>query len=136
MKILIIEDEDIKYNHIKNYLNKLGETNITRKISRNGALKHIADKYDNNESYDLIICDNYMPIYDNEPMTIKACGLFIAEHIKHRYGNKFTICICSSGKLDEGKYDFSIAYDSSIDLTEDFEMLLNMVKKHYNTKGE
>ena len=53
MKILIIEDEDIKYNHIKNYLNKLGETNITRKISRNGALKHIADKYDNNESYDL-----------------------------------------------------------------------------------
>lgn len=129
MNILVIEDEDIKYNHIKHYLNEFGETNITRTISRNGALRHISNKYDNNESYDLIICDNYMPIYDNEPMTIKACGLFIAERIKHRYGNKLTICMCSSGELDEGEYDFSITYNPSVDLTEDFEMLLNMIKE-------
>lgn len=131
MKILVIEDEDLKFNTVQRYLSELNEFDITRAKSRNAGLREFTNQQHNNTPYDLVICDNYMPLYDNEYNTTRAYGIDIVNHIRCRDDKTF-ICMCSSGELESAEYNYSILYDSSVYLYDEFKTMLNLAKNHTN----
>lgn len=127
MKIIIIDDERYKYENIADYIRRTGETNISWAKSRNSGLRQIREAYMAGEPYDLVVCDNYMPIYDDEH-NIKAYGMDIVNHLRARYDDSIFICMSSSADLPEGEYDYSITYNSSIELSSDFNEMIQLAK--------
>lgn len=115
MNILIIEDNGYKYKDIKESLNRIFiNPVITWKKSKTSGLM----------TYDLVICDNYLPIFDDE-RTLKECALDIINEIRKSYElNNLKIIVCSAGNLELNNYDFFIHYDSNILLDEEFLKIL------------
>ena len=67
MRILVIEDDDNKFNKIYNTLNNiLNHCEIIRTKSRNSGLSTFFESIKLNEKFDLIICDNFLPFFDDE----------------------------------------------------------------------
>lgn len=124
MKILIIEDNDLKFNNISNILYKIiKDAKILREKSRNSGLLNFFESERSNNQFDFIICDNYMPLRDNDYI-IKPYATEIVEEIRRINENK-VICICSSEKIEECNYDYFIKYDESICMDEIFKNIIN-----------
>lgn len=124
MNILIIEDNGYKYKDIKESLNRIFVNPIiTWKKSKTSGLYAI-EKTSGLITYDLVICDNYLPIFDDE-RTLKECAFDIINEIRKNYElNNLKIIVCSAGNLEPNNYDFFIQYDSNILLDEDFLKIL------------
>lgn len=128
MKILVIEDTDFKYQQILEYLIMNNETNITRATSRNAGLGEMKIADMNNDPFELVICDNFMPIYEDSH-DISPQGLHIVKCIRHKYENVF-ICMSSSDEMEEGDYDYSIKFSPSLDLSADFKDMLYLARQY------
>lgn len=124
MNILIIEDNGYKYKDIKESLNRIfANPIITWKKSKTSGLYAI-EKTSGLIIYDLVICVNYLPIFDDE-RTLKECALDIINEIRKNYElNNLKIIVCSAGNLEPNNYDFFIQYDSNILLDEEFLKIL------------
>lgn len=99
MNILIIEDNGYKYKDIKESLNRIFVNPIiTWKKSKTSGLYAI-EKTSGLITYDLVICDNYLPIFDDE-RTLKECAFDIINEIRKNYElNNLKIIVCSAGNL-------------------------------------
>ena len=118
MKILVIDDNEFKFNNIKKILEKVDvEPEITWAKSRNSGLISILQHnvQDNDlEPFDMLICDNYLPIYDDDWKT-KPFGQDIVEEVRKRFGlTDLPIVMCSSEDVGEFDYNYKIRYDSSV----------------------
>ena len=89
MKILVIDDNEFKFDNIKKILEKVDvEPEITWAKSRNSGLISILQHnvQDNDLApFDMLICDNYLPIYDDDWET-KPFGQDIVEEVRERFG--------------------------------------------------
>lgn len=127
LKIIIIEDEE--YNKLIEILNRiLDNSEIIRAKSRNSALRIIKEYYQRNDYFDLIICDNYMPLFDNDNRII-PCAYDIINYIRKTVSKEVPICVCSSEEIDLCNYDYYIKYDSSLSL----ESYINEYKQIFST---
>ena len=96
MKILICEDNERKYNDIREAIRiVMPEAKITWcKYAKTGVLE-----LKNNE-YDFLIQDMQLPLHSDEKIMIKG-GIYVLqrlEHYQHRYGinPNIKVCVCSS----------------------------------------
>lgn len=134
MRILIIEDNEYKYRDIKNTLVRCLEApEIDWEKSRNGGLLLIKEhNYRNHDPYDMVICDNYMPIYDDEN-NIKPLGLDIVREIRERFELKnLIIVMCSSEEVEESDYNYKIRYDQFVSMDEIFKEIIDDIIKQNN----
>lgn len=131
MNILIIEDDNEKYNSIKTILNNLFDNVcITLEKSRNAGLYSILQhtQKEFSEPYDLVVCDNYLPIF-NDSQEISPFAMDIVYEIRERFHLlDLPIIICSSDFDNTGDFYF-IKYDSSVDLTDDFAEVINDIER-------
>ena len=132
MKIMIIEDDDYKYNKLIEALNKvLDNPKITRAKSRNGGLREIKQCYQTNDYFDLIFCDNYMPLFDDDSQ-IKPFASNIINYIRRTISKDLQICIYSSEEIDSYDYDFFIKFDNNLSLKafiDDLKQIFSIVKQ-------
>ena len=129
MKILVIDDNEFKFNNIKKILEKVDvESEITWAKSRNSGLKNILQHniQDNDLApFDMLICDNYLPIYDDDWET-EPFGQDIVEEVRERFGlADLPIVMCSSEPLEEFGYNYSITYNSSVYMNPMFKEVIN-----------
>ena len=133
MKIMIIEDEDYKYNTVIEVLNKLiDKPIIIIAKSRNSGLRMIKEYYQNNNYFNLIICDNYMPLFDNDNRII-PCASDIINYIKRFISKEISICVFSSEEIDLCNYDYYIKYDRSISqdiFEEELKQIFNIINNN------
>ena len=116
MKIMIIDDEEDKYNKLIEVLNKiLDNPIIIRAKSRNSGLRIIKEYYQNNNYFNLIICDNYMSLFDGDNR-ILPCASNIINYIRRFISKDVPICVYSSEEIDLCNYDYYIKYDRSLSL--------------------
>ena len=128
MKILIVEDNNRKFDDISSAFEECGETDITRRISRNGALKEIRESLTNNSTYDLIILDMQIPIYDDTPNQIQLNGgMEVFERIQ-RWKCNAQVAFCSSEPVECDDAFASIHYKPDINLTPLIRGLLQEVR--------
>ncbi len=132
LKIIIIEDEEYKYNKLIEILNRiLDNSEIIRAKSRNSALRIIRDCYQKNDYFDLIICDNYMPLFDDSSQ-LQPCAYDIINYIRRTISKDVPICVCSSEEIDLCNYDYYIKYDSSLSLetyVNEFKQIFSNINK-------
>ena len=123
MKILLIEDDKLKAANIINDLKLLNETDITHCTTRNSGLSTWRQHLINNTPFEFIISDNIMPLNENGELNAYAAD--ITKHIRHKK-DKTPICICSSDNIDLENIDanYSILYDSSIDMRDAWETII------------
>lgn len=126
MKILLIEDSDYKAKDITDTLAKLGQTDVTRTISRNGGLSTFINTQKSNTPFDFVISDNFMPLYDDSHET-KPFAENIVSEIRRRGYVDTPICICSSSGISKFDYNYFILYDASISMTEKMQHIINSV---------
>ena len=127
MKILIIDDEDYKYKTILNTLNKIIENpNIVRAKSRKSALVTLIN---NNDNFNLIICDNYLPMFDNDLVNIKPLAKLIVTDIRIRLSLNTPICVCSSDEVENCNYDYFIKFDSFTSLEQQLKLIINDIEE-------
>lgn len=134
MKILIIEDNDLKYNSIKDYLNELGEENVTRKKSINGGLMELRNNFDkeSKDKYNLLILDMQLPRYEDEPYKIiETGGISIMKEIE-RKDWPINIIFCSSDSIEISDFEEcshllgAVKYDSSVYLLPEFKKYVDL----------
>ena len=129
MKILVIDDNEFKFDNIKKILEKVdAEPEITWAKSRNSGLISILQHnvQDNDlEPFDMLICDNYLPIYDDDWET-KPFGKYIVRRIRKVLNlTDLPIVMCSSEPLEEFDYNYSITYNSSVYMDPMFKEIIN-----------
>ena len=129
MKILVIDDNEFKFDNIKKILEKVDvEPEITWAKSRNSGLISILQHnvQDNDLApFDMLICDNYLPIYDEDWET-KPFGQDIVEEVRERFGlTDLPIVMCSSEDVGEFDYNYKIRYDSSVIMDEIFKTIID-----------
>ena len=130
MKILIIDDEDYKYNVLSKALNNSFEDlELYRAKSRNSALRLIKSNYRNNDYFDIVFCDNYMPLFDNG-FDIKPYAKEIINYIKKSISNNLPVCLYSSEIEDGVDCDFSIKFDPTLSI----ESYVEKIKQIFNKK--
>ncbi len=134
MRILIIEDNEYKYENVKKILNKLlGNSIIEWEKSRNSGLCAIRNhnfKENEFEPYDVIICDNYMPIYDDE-MMIEPFGADIIREVRKRFKLvNLPIIICSSEEIEDCDYNYMVKYDCSVCMDDKFKNIFDDLLSH------
>lgn len=132
MKIMIIEDEDSKYNKLIEALNKLlVNPQIIRAKSRNGGLRIIKQCYQMDDYFDLIFCDNYMPLFDDD-YQIQPFASNIIYFIRRSISKDVPICIYSSDEINFEDYDYFIKYDGSLStdiIEKEVKQIFNNMKK-------
>lgn len=94
MKILIIEDNDMKYEAIVEYFNSLGEKDISRSKSRNSGL---CELWENSTSdgpkYNIVIIDMMLPIYEDSREMDKYAGIRILKEVdRKKYDIEAVLC--------------------------------------------
>jgi CheY-like chemotaxis protein len=135
MKILIIEDNDLKYNSIKDYLNELSEENVTRKKSINGGLMELRNNFDkeSKDKYNLLILDMQLPRYEDEPYKIiETGGISIMKEIE-RKDWPINIIFCSSESIEINDFEKcpqllgAVKYNSSVYLLPEFKKYIDKI---------
>lgn len=130
MNILIIEDNKSKYKNLEDTLNRVVDNpSITWEQSRNNGLVAIREHNFINDNelvpFDLVICDNYLPIYDDDWET-EPFGQDIVEEVRERFGlTDLSIVMCSSEDVGEFDYNYKIRYDSSVIMDEMFKSIVD-----------
>ena len=142
MNILIIEDNKSKYKNLEDTLNRVVDSpSITWEQSRNNGLVAIKEHNFINDNelvpFDMLICDNYLPIYDDDWET-KPFGQDIVEEVRERFElTDLPIVMCSSEDVGEFDYNYKIRYDSSVIMDEMFKMIIDDINdKKILTKQE
>ena len=123
MKILVIDDNEFKFDNIKKILEKVDvEPEITWAKSRNSGF----NVQDNDLApFDMLICDNYLPIYDDDWET-KPFGKYIVRRIRKVLNlTDLPIVMCSSEPLEEFDYNYNITYNSSVYMEPMFKEVIN-----------
>lgn len=122
MIVLVIEDNENKFNDISDALNRVLEyPTIMWKKSRNSGLAAIIE---NNVrgcdvAYDMVICDNYLPLYDDE-FELRPMASNIIGRIRRNGLTDLPIIVCSSEEVDNCDYDYKIKYEPGIQLDDSF----------------
>ena len=130
MKILVIDDNEFKFDNIKKILEKVDvEPEITWAKSRNSGLIAIREHNFINDNellpFDLVICDNYLPLYDDE-WEAEPFGQDIVEEVRERFElTDLPIVMCSSEDVGEFDYNYKIRYDSSVIMDEMFKSIVD-----------
>lgn len=126
VRVLIIDDEPFKTRDIEETLKRiLNKPVIDTRTARNPGLIAIieADKADN--KYDLVISDNYMPLYDDS-YELEPYGTDIMLEIE-RQGIDCIKLICSSGTVDDVDADYKVVrYSSSVLMDNVFKNALGL----------
>ena len=129
MNILIIEDNKSKYKNLEDTLNRVVDNpSITWEQTRNNGLVAIKEHNFINDNelvpFDMVICDNYLPVYDDEYET-KQFGKYIVTRIrKALHLTDLPIVMCSSEDVGEFDYNYKIRYDSSVIMDEIFRTII------------
>ena len=129
MNILIIEDNKSKYKNLEDTLNRVVDNpSITWKQSRNSGLIAIREHNFINDNelspFDLVICDNYLPIYDDD-WEVEPFGQDIVEEVRERFElTNLPIVMCSSEDVGEFDYNYKIRYNSSVIMDEIFKTII------------
>lgn len=129
MNILIIEDNKRKYKDIEDTLNRVVDNpSVTWKQSRNSGLiairKHNFINTNELSPFDMVVCDNYLPIYDDGWET-EPFGEDIVEEVRERFElTDLPIVMCSSEDVGEFDYNYKIRYDSSVIMDEIFKTII------------
>lgn len=135
MRILVVEDDDYKFNRVEDYLKNIcdGASIIARAKSVNGALLELRRFNKLGIMYDLVMLDMQLPICEDEfEIEIeKEGGLEVLAEIRRcNYNTK--VAICSSEAFTSTEYDGlvigSIKYDSSVYLLKEFKAIVNEVQ--------
>lgn len=80
--------------------------------------------------YDLLVCDNYLPVTDDDYRT-EPLGKNIVREVRKRFRlTDFPILMCSSEPLEEFGYNYSITYDSSVYMNPMFKEVIDDVKNN------
>lgn len=130
MNILIIEDNKNKYKNLEDTLNRVVDNpSITWEQSRNSGLIAIREHNFINDNellpFDLVICDNYLPIYDDD-WEAKPFGQDIVEEVRELFElTDLPIVMCSSEDVGEFDYNYKIRYDSSVIMDEMFKSIVD-----------
>ncbi len=130
MNILIIEDNKRKYKNIEDTLNRVADNPaITWEQSRNSGLIAVREHNFMNDNellpFDMVICDNYLPIYDDDYDT-KPFGKYIVTRIREDlHLTDLPIVMCSSEDMGEFDYNYKIRYDSSVIMDEIFKTIID-----------
>lgn len=130
MNILIIEDNKNKYKNLEDTLNRVVDNpSITWEQSRNSGLIAIREHNFINDNellpFDLVICDNYLPLYDDE-WEAEPFGQDIVEEVRERFElTDLPIVMCSSEDVGELDYNYKIRYDSSVIMDEMFKSIVD-----------
>lgn len=137
MNILIIEDDKSKYKNLEDTLNRVVDSpSITWAKSRNsGLISILQHNVQNNdlEPFDMLICDNYLPIYDDDWKT-KPFGQDIVEEVRKRFRlTDLPIVMCSSEPLEEFDYNYSITYNSSVYMDPMFKEVIDDINDKKKT---
>lgn len=133
MKILVIEDDNSKFNNIFNTLNSiLNQCEIIRTKSRNSGLSTFIENLKLNNTFDLIICDNYLPFFDDEIDLFPFAGEII-ELIRNKDENT-PVCVISYDDVEDCDYDYYIKYYPLMDLGKYLEDILNDIKQNKTIK--
>jgi CheY-like chemotaxis protein len=122
MKILIIEDNDIKAQDIINSLAKLGYTDTVRTKSRNGGLRTFVRTMKSDAPFDFVITDNCMPVFD-DTFDCKPWAAQIIKEIR-RYGYDTPVCVCSSEAVEPCDNNYCMIYDGRTDISESLDLML------------
>lgn len=73
----------------------------------------------------MVICDNYLPIYDDD-WEAKPFGQDIVEEVRERFElTDLPIVMCSSEDVGEFDYNYKIRYDSSVIMDEMFKSVVD-----------
>lgn len=122
MNVLIIEDEDYKYKTIASYILKLNhEANIIREKSRNSGIINILISIKKNITYDLIIIDNYLPLFDGE-LDLEPFAEEIVEFIRKNYSKTIPLYVCTQNEYIPIEDELYIKYEPNKDLTNAFKI--------------
>ena len=133
MRILVIEDDDNKFNNIYNTLNNiLNHCEILRTKSRNSGLSTFFESIKSNEKFDLIICDNFLPFFDDE-IDLLPFASEIIDLIRNKEEN-IPICVISYDKVEDCDYDYYIHYYPLMDLDKYFKDILEDMKENKTIK--
>ncbi len=130
MNILIIEDNKSKYKNLEDTLNRVVDNpSITWEQSRNSGLVAIKEHnfIKNNElsPFDLVVCDNYLPLYDDEWET-EPFGQDIVEEVRECFELvDLPIVMCSSEDVGAFDYNYKIRYDSLVIMDEIFKTIID-----------
>ena len=129
MRILVIEDDDNKFNKIYNTLNNiLNHCEIIRTKSRNSGLSTFFESIKSNDKFDLIICDNFLPFFDNE-IDLLPFASEIIELIKNKEEN-IPICVISYDTVEDCDYVYYIHYYPLMYLDKYFKDILEDIKQN------
>lgn len=134
LKVLVVEDSDLKYRDIESALEFYEITDITRRKSRNGALKELMEaNKSKNRMYDVVILDMQIPLFETgSPDILKAGGVSIMYEIERRGWETF-ICFCSSDDVSKYYIDedegYIIKYDPSVSILGDIKDMLEKAKE-------
>ena len=133
MKILLIEDNFYKASTIMDDLNSVGETDITLTRSRNAGLREFHGAKKDNKPFDMVITDNYLPIYDNERNTEPYAADIIREI--RRWCDETPICVCSSEEFDIDNIDanYTVTFNSSVYMVPMWETVITDAKAYIAT---
>ena len=139
MKILIVEDDDYKYKNIVRDL-KVVDKNLTifRLNNCMDALIYFRSLKNNCvNDYDLLITDNYMPLR-NDSFDLVQSAIYIINGFKNDVSENIPICVCSADKFNvKCDYDYSILYEPTKSLQEDFSKIIDDINfKNNNLKEE
>lgn len=138
MNILIIEDNKSKYKNLEDTLNRVVDNpSIIWEKSRNNGLVAIKEHNFINDNelvpFDMAICDNYLPIYDDEYET-KPFGKYIVTRIRKVLNlTDLPIVMCSSEDVGEFDYNYKIRYDSSVIMDEIFKTIIDDINDKKKT---
>lgn len=136
MNILIIEDNEEKYNQINDSLNRVLEspTTVWMKSRNSGLISIMIRNVERKlKPYDLIICDNYLPLYDidesdmfeSEEDVIPYAADIVRE-VRERFELvDLPIIVCSSEKIDECDCNYVIRYNPRVSLDESLKAILS-----------
>lgn len=138
MNILIIEDNKSKYKNLEDTLNRVVDNpSIIWEKSRNNGLVAIKEHNFINDNelvpFDMVICDNYLPVYDDKYET-KPFGKYIVTRIRKVLNlTDLPIVMCSSEDVGEFDYNYKIRYDSSVIMDEIFKTIIDDINDKKKT---
>lgn len=128
MRILVIDYDNNKFNKIKKIIEKI-EDNLSIDLAKSmsSGIKLLNDhnkKNNENNPYDLLICDSLLPMFD-ELNELDHLGEMIVAYTRKKCNEELIITMCSYDKSLNCDYDFNIDCDSSINIDDQFKYIIN-----------
>lgn len=130
LKVLLVEDSQLKFDSINRWVSRCGDVEIVHKNSRNGAMLEILMAEKKGEPFDLLITDMQIPLFEDDfDHMMDDGGREIIDELEYRDIN-IPYVVCSSA-VNEGdfpnalkviKYEYCVSYWST------FEQIIQTVR--------